>query len=185
MGGGNVALAVVLTALSSLITVFTIPLLLSWVIPFFLRHAKDVPNVPAGSTMLQLVRITVLPVAVGMFVRQFAPTAAKAVAGWLRPLSLIVLVGVIGFAVFANLEMVLQNLVAVGPAMWTLNIAATLVGLGLATAIRADRRDALTIAIEVGVHNATLAIFLTLTVLGSLPLAVSQNIYGLVMIMKR
>jgi bile acid:Na+ symporter, BASS family len=81
------------------------------------------------------------------------------------------------------LEMVLQNLVGVGPAMWTLNVAATLVGLGMARAINADRRDALTIAIEVGVHNATLAIFLTLTVLGSLPLAVSQNIYGLVMIM--
>ena len=41
----------------------------------------------------------------------------------------------------------------------------------------------MTLAIETGVQNVTLAIFLTLTVLGSLPLAVTQNIYGVVMIL--
>ena len=40
----------------------------------------------------------------------------------------------------------------------------------------------MTLAIETGVQNVTLAIFLTLTVLGSLPLAVTQNIYGVVML---
>lgn len=41
----------------------------------------------------------------------------------------------------------------------------------------------MTLAIETGVQNATLALFLTLTVLGSLPLAVTQNIYGVVMLL--
>ena len=40
----------------------------------------------------------------------------------------------------------------------------------------------MTLGIEVGVHNVTLAIFITLTVLNSLPLAVTQNIYGIVML---
>ena len=43
----------------------------------------------------------------------------------------------------------------------------------------------MTLAIETSVQNVTLAIFLTLTVLGSLPLAVTQNIYGVVMILER
>ena len=49
--------------------------------------------------------------------------------------------------------------------------------------IGANARDSMTLAIETGVQNVTLAIFLTLTVLGSLPLAVTQNIYGVVMIL--
>jgi BASS family bile acid:Na+ symporter len=41
----------------------------------------------------------------------------------------------------------------------------------------------MTLSIETSVQNVTLSIFLTLTVLGSLPLAVTQNIYGVVMIL--
>ena len=40
----------------------------------------------------------------------------------------------------------------------------------------------MTLSIETGVQNVTLAIFLTTSVLGSLPLAVTQNIYGVIMI---
>ena len=56
-------------------------------------------------------------------------------------------------------------------------------GLLLGRLIGAAPRDAMTLSIETGVQNVTLAIFLTLTVLGSLPLAVTQNIYGVVMIL--
>jgi len=93
-----------------------------------------------------------------------------------------VLVAVIAFAVGVSLDMVLANLLSAGPAIWVLNAAAMAVGLGLARLIRADRANAMTLAIEVGVHNVTLATFLTLTVLDNLPLAVTQNIYGVVMI---
>ena len=79
-------------------------------------------------------------------------------------------------------EMVWHNLLGVGPAVWVLNAAAMAVGLLLGRAIGADSRDSMTLAIEVGVHNVTLAVFLTLTVLDSLPLALTQNIYGVVML---
>jgi bile acid:Na+ symporter, BASS family len=183
VGRGNVALAVVLTALSSLITVFTIPVLLAWALPFFLGGGRDVPALSIPGTILQLIQITVLPIAAGMIGRRFAPDVAAKVERWLRPTSLVVLIGVIAFSVAISLDMVLDNLVAAGPAIWTLNVAAMGVGLLLARAIGASQRDSMTIGIEVGVQNATLAIFLTLTVLGSLPLAVTQNIYGVVMVL--
>ena len=179
---GNVALAVVLTALSSIVTVFSIPVLLQW----GLRHfglEGTVPALSVADTMLQLARITVLPVAVGMLVCRFAPAAARKMSGWLRPVSMIVLFGVIAFAVGVSAEMVLANLLSAGPAVWTMNIAAMAVGLGIGRACGVGSRDAMTLAIEVGVQNVTLATFLTLTVLGSLPLAVTQNIYGVAMIL--
>jgi BASS family bile acid:Na+ symporter len=79
--------------------------------------------------------------------------------------------------------MVLQNVLAVAPAIYALNLAATGTGLLIGRAMRASRRDAMTLAIETGVQNATLAIFLTLTVLDSLPLAVTQNVYGVIMLL--
>jgi BASS family bile acid:Na+ symporter len=182
VGRGNVALAVVLTALSSLITVFTIPLLLSWAVQHFAVDG-EIPDLSISGTIMQLVRITVLPIIVGMVVRRFAPDFAARMSRWLRPTSLIVMIGVIGFSVLVSLEMVLLNLVRAGPAIWTLNVAATAAGLLIAKVIGANDRDSMTLAIEVGVHNVTLAIFITLTVLDSLPLAVMQNIYGVVMLL--
>lgn len=181
VGRGNIALAVVLTALSSLITVFSIPVLLSWALPHF-AVGGTIPTLSIPDVMLQLVRITVLPIAIGMAVRRFLPVLAERASRWLRPVSLIVLIAVIAFAVGVSLDMVLANIVGAGPAILLLNVAAMAAGLGIARLIGAGSADAMTLAIEVGVHNVTLATFLTLTVLDSLPLAVTQNIYGVVMI---
>jgi len=183
VGRGNVALAVVLTALSSLVTVFSIPLLLSWALPWFLAEGGGtVPTLSIPTTIRQLATITLIPVVVGMIVRRFLPGFADRLVPVLRPVAFIILVGVIVFAVAISAEMVLGNLVAVGPAIWVLNATAMLVGWLLGKTIGANRRDSMTLGIEVGVHNVTLAIFLTQTVLHSLPLALTQNVYGVVML---
>jgi len=78
---------------------------------------------------------------------------------------------------------VLDNLLGATPAIYALNVAAMAFGLLLGRTIGVGARDAMTLAIETGVQNVTLAIFLTLTVLDNLSLAVTQNIYGVVMIL--
>ena len=184
VGRGNVALAVVLTALTSLVTVFTIPLILSWAVPWFLTGGgREVPALSVPGVILQLVRITLLPIVAGMIVKHFRPDLAARLARWLRPTAFVILVIVIGFSVIVSLEMVLDNLVRATPAILALNLAAMAFGLLLGRLLGANARDSMTLAIETGVQNVTLAIFLTLTVLGSLPLAVTQNIYGVVMIL--
>jgi bile acid:Na+ symporter, BASS family len=57
------------------------------------------------------------------------------------------------------------------------------IGLGLAALIGLDRNDQLTIAIEVGIHNATMATFLSLTILGDIALAITPTIYGVIMLL--
>ena len=183
VGRGNVALAIVLTALSSLVTVFTIPFLLSWALPWFLAASREVPSLSIPTTMLQLVTITVLPVAAGMLLRHFRAELAERMVPWLRPTAFVVLVAVIALSVAVSLEMVLANLAGAGPAIFVLNLAGMAAGLAIGRAIGVDLRNAMTLAIEIGVQNVTLAIFLTLNVLNSLPLAVTQNIYGVVMLL--
>jgi len=183
VGRGNVALAIVLTALTSLVTVFSIPFLLSWALPFFLDGQGEVPELSIPTVMIQLITLTVLPVTAGMVLGHFRPKTAERMTVWLRPTAFIVLVAVIALSVAVSLDMVLRNLAAAGPAMWLLNIAGMIAGLAIGRAIGVDRRDSMTLAIEIGVQNVTMAIFLTLTVLDSLPLAVTQNIYGVLMLL--
>jgi bile acid:Na+ symporter, BASS family len=184
VGRGNVALAVVLTALSSLVTVFTIPIVLSWAVPWFLAGGDaTVPTLSVPAMILQLARITLLPIVAGMIVKRFFPDLAARMARWLRPTAFVIVVVVIAFSVAVSANMVLDNLVGATPAIYALNLAAIGFGLLLGRAIGAGARDSMTLAIETSVQNVTLAIFLTLTVLGSLPLAVTQNIYGVVMIL--
>jgi BASS family bile acid:Na+ symporter len=179
VGRGNVALAVVLTALSSIVTVFTIPIVLSWAVPYYLGGSGSAaPTLSVPALILQLAEITLIPIALGMAVKRFAPDLAARLAKGLRPVAFVVVVAVIALSVAVSYEMVLRNLVRATPAIYALNLAA----MGFGLLLGAQARDAMTLAIETGVQNVTLAIFLTLTVLNNLSLAVTQNIYGIVMI---
>ncbi len=178
----NVALAVVLTTVSSLITVFTIPPLMNWALSHYFV-AGEVPPLSVPRTMLQLAQMTLAPILAGMLLRHLWPAAAARLSVWLRPASLIVLIAVIGFAVLVSLDLVLKNLLYAGPAAYLLNAASMALGLGIAWLLRLDRNDSLTVAIEVGIHNATMATFLSLSVLKEMSLAITPTIYGIIMVL--
>ena len=184
VGRGNVALAVVLTALSSLVTVFTIPLLLSWALPWFLAEGGGtVPSLSIPTTIRQLATITLIPVVVGMLVRRFLPDFADRLVPVLRPVAFVILVGVIVFAGRDQRRDGARQPRRRRPGH--LGAERDRDGWSAGCSARRSaptRRDSMTLAIEIGVHNVTLAIFLTLTVLHSLPLALTQNVYGVVML---
>lgn len=177
----NVALAVTLTALTSILTVVTIPIMISLALNYYFAEGTA-PTLPILDTILQLVKMTALPVSLGMLIRLWKPALAERLVVWLRPVSVIILVCVILFSVIISADLVMANLVTAGPAAWALNVCAMAAGLGIARLARLDRKDSLTIAIEVGVHNATMATFLTLSVLNSWELAITPTIYGVLMI---
>lgn len=177
----NVALAVVLTSVSSLITVFTIPVLLNWALGHFALQGQ-VPPLSVPKTMLQLAQMTVVPVAAGMAIRYFRPAAAERLTPWLRPASLVVLVAVIGFSLLVSARLVLDNLLYAGPAAFVLNATSMALGVAIARLLRLNRPDTLTVAIEVGIHNATMATFLSLSILKDIALAITPTIYGAIMV---
>ena len=67
---GNIGLSVTLTALASLITVFTIPIILSKAIAYFTGSTDVIIELPVIQTMLQILVITVIPVSIGMVIRK-------------------------------------------------------------------------------------------------------------------
>jgi BASS family bile acid:Na+ symporter len=178
----NVALAVVLTTASSLVTVFTIPVLMNWALGHYFT-AGEIPTLSVPGTMIQLGEMTLVPVLAGMMLRKMKPDLAARLTVWLRPAAMIVLVAVIGFSVLVSLQLVIANLLRAGPAAYALNVGSMTLGLALSALLGLDRRDRLTVTIEVGIHNATMATFLSLSVLKDVSLAITPTIYGIIMIL--
>jgi BASS family bile acid:Na+ symporter len=118
-----------------------------------------------------------------MALRWWKTEWADRVTVWLRPASLVVLIAVILFSVFVSLDLVLQNLLRAAPAAFVLNVASMGVGLAIATVLGLARQDKLTVGIEVGIHNATMATFLSLSILNDVALAITPTIYGIIMVL--
>ena len=72
---GNVALSITLTAISSLVTVFTIPLVVNWSMQQFLGEAVTL-RLPFAQTVLQIAVITLIPVSLGLVLQAKAPGVA-------------------------------------------------------------------------------------------------------------
>ncbi|MFC3051570.1 bile acid:sodium symporter family protein [Kordiimonas pumila] len=178
----NVALSVSLTVISSLVTIVTIPILMGVILDHYLGSG-DAPPFSPLNTFMKLFQMTVIPVALGMVLRRFLNAFADRLVIWLRPVALIVLVSVIGFSLYASADLLLDNITTAGPAAFVLNISALLGGYLLARAGGLNEQDRMTVSIEVGVQNATVATFLTLTVLDDMALAITPTLYGLIMIL--
>lgn len=178
---GDVALSVTLTACASLVTILSTPLLIGLGLAYFYAGG-EAPVLDVGKTIGRLLQMTVAPVAVGMAVRHWRAGLADRLIHYLRPVSVIILVLVILFSVVISLDLLLDNLRRAGPVIYALNLLAMGCGLLLARLARLRDDEALTLAVEVGVQNATMATFFSLSVLNDWQLAIVPTMYGCVML---
>ena len=177
---GNVALAVTLTVISALATFLSVPLLVNLALDVFGGEAREI-RLPVGETIKHLAFLVLLPVTIGMAVRRFAPTFAQKIEPTVGKFALMLLLVIIAALVYVERAMFADMLTKVGPAALTLGCAAIGLGFLLGRACGLVLRDAITVGMEVGVQNATLAIVIALTLLQSPQVALPAAIYGLLM----
>jgi bile acid:Na+ symporter, BASS family len=160
---GDTALSITMTATSSVAAVITVPLFLKLAVDHFGASGLDT-HVSVVGVVARVLLITVLPLSLGMWLRARRAQVVAAVGGALRKgaiaLFLVVVVGVI----IAEQDRVLDNLGAVAAAAITLNVAAMASSFTIARLARLDNRQATAIAMELGIHNATLAIAIGATI---------------------
>ncbi len=180
---GDVALSVSLTAVISLLSIVTVPILAAWSIDHFMGEAAPKVSISALATALFL--ITTLPVAIGVAIRHFARGFAIWVDGPLSTLASILFVLIVAAALAGNWQFFIQNLSSIGAALIALNVALLLIGLGLARIANLTWSEAKTISVETGIQNSamgiTLAALITGTTTGFSPLAVPAAVYGITM----
>lgn len=157
LAGGRVALSVTMTAVSSVAAVITVPLFLSVAIDRFdARGLTD--DVEMLGVVARVFAITIIPLAIGMAIRARAPEWVEAHGAQMKRAALIAFVLVVVGAVASEWELVTDNFTSVALAALTLNVVAMALSFTIARAARLSNPDATAIALELGVHNGTLAI---------------------------
>ena len=160
---GDTALSITMTAISSLAAVVTVPLFLELSTDHFGAAGLD-GDIDMLGVVARVLLITVVPLALGMFLRANDPQRVDEVQGTVRKVALGIFLAVVVGVIVAENDLVLDNIGAVAPAVITLNIAAMAISFTIARLARLDDRQATAIAIELGVHNSTLAIAVGATI---------------------
>lgn len=153
---GDVALSVSMTALSSIAAVVTVPLYLGLAVAHF--DAGVDSDVGIGGVALTVLLITVVPLAIGMAVRARNPDWAQANEGRAKVVALVAFVGVIIAASTSELETIADNFAEVAAAALLLNLLAMGCSFAIARAAKLDLPQCTAVALELGVHNGTVAI---------------------------
>lgn len=180
---GDVALSVTLTALSSVVTLLTIPVVMESAARFVSLHTDLTIGLPAGKLLMQNIVMLFLPMAAGALFRRFRPAAAARCAARLKRFAFpaLMLLAAVFFLQYART--IFENLGLLGLASLVLILAAMSVGGVLARAFRLGAAERRTILIEVGMQNAAQAIAIATSpfLFGSGEMAVPAIVYALVM----
>jgi BASS family bile acid:Na+ symporter len=177
---GDVALSVTLTAVSSIVTVFTIPLFTNLALQHFLGESAAIA-LPIGTTTLQIFLITLLPTVIGMAIRYQFPGTARRLERQMSRLAAGLLALVIVLLLIKEGSKLPGFLVQVGVGVLLLNLVAMLTGFLAGKVFRLPLAQQICIAIEVGIQNGTLAIAITAGLLNNPDMAVPAAIYSLLM----
>ncbi|WP_100656726.1 bile acid:sodium symporter family protein [Alteromonas flava] len=174
----NLALSITLTAITTLICVFTTPLIIQFSLHYF---GVDSPNFSLINTTLGLIVISLIPVLLGLFVRHKAPVFAQRQEPVFRKLAVIFMIAMIAGISWQERTMLMESFPRVFVITLTLNILATLLGVIIAKLVFLSPRDATTLGIEIGTQNASMAILITLTFLDDPSYAIACGVYGVTM----
>ncbi|GGP75558.1 hypothetical protein GCM10009410_04650 [Shewanella ulleungensis] len=177
----DVALSVTMTAVASLLTVFTIPVVLNYSLIHFMGEGSEF-QLPIMATMISLMKLTIVPIAVGMLIRRYAPKVAESTQVHVSRFGILFLTLLIIFLTYIQQDIVIPALIAAGPVSIILNISTMLLGYYTSKWFGLNFAQRTSITIEVGLQNSTLSMFMALTLLANYKMSFTPAIYTLTML---
>jgi BASS family bile acid:Na+ symporter len=175
---GDVALNITLTAINTVIAVVTLPLITGFAIAWFDR--QDDVSMPLVE-IVKVFALILLPVGIGMLVNHRAPGFARRMDKAVRIGSAVILAILVLGILLDQLENVGDYLADVGLVTALFCAISLVVGYAVPKAFGVTGPQAIASSMEVGVHNATLAIFVAVEVLDEVEISVPAAVYSLVM----
>ena len=182
LGNGDTALCIALTAISSTVKVFSIPIIVNIAIQQYMPDSEQA-QLNVLDSIIKILVIMIVPALLGMFVKakseKFAERAQKPV----KILSAIFLVLVIAVAVYKERVNIAEYFVIAGPAALLLNLAGMTIGFYLPKIFHLPVKQQVTISIETSIQNGTLAIAIASSplMLNNTTMAVPAAVYSLIM----
>ncbi len=177
---GDVALSVTLTAVTSFITIFTVPLVTYLALDYFLA-AGTAPDLPVLQLMGMLAFLTVIPVALGMAIRHKWSTGASRVIEVLRWVTFLFLLILIVTGSLLAIDVLKQYFLQTAGVVLSLNLLSMAMGFGLGRLFKLSVAKSIAITYEVGVQNISLASLVMLTVLQNREYFIVAVVYAAIM----
>ncbi|NQU82318.1 MAG: bile acid:sodium symporter [Bacteroidetes bacterium] len=175
-----IALSVTLTALSSFITILTIPFIVNFALTHFLDEGQMI-RLDVIETIMRIFVIIVIPICIGMIIRRFKEDFALKMAKPVRKASGFVMALVIIGIVIKERENLIPYFQQAGIVALLLNITTMMVGYYSSKLFNIKNKRAISISIESGIQNGTLAITIAVVLLGNSEFAITPAIYSLLM----
>lgn len=182
---GDTALSISLTAISSLITIITIPFIINFSLEAILGTSSKSIQLPFGPTVFNIFKLTALPVLIGMYIKYKFPLfseKSKSAISWGS-----------GIVIILALVLMIMKLEEIGDSWYfikasflgviLLNVATLSVGYFSAKSLKISTKQAATIAIESGMQNNVLGMTIALSagLLNEPKMAATAGVYGVVM----
>ena len=177
---GDTALSISLTAIISVVSVFTIPFIVNFSLGHFLG-ATEAVQLPIAKTIVGIFLITTVPVMIGMSIKQFFPILTKNFEVMARRIATVLFVIVVLGAIMKERAHLVAYFSEVGPIALALNVVMMIVSFYLARFFSLNRKQGIAISLECGLQNGTLAIVIAGTMLGNLTMMMPAAIYSILM----
>jgi len=176
---GDVALNITLTAINSLLSLLALPFIIGFSLQYFMGADQTIP--PPFKKIMEVGLIILIPVAIGMILRHRFPPLAEKLEKPMRVFSIALLMLLVAAAAAQQWDVLASNFAVVGVVCLVFNLISMAIGYFVPLAAKLSEKQAIAIAMEIGIHNGTLAIFIAFNVLGNGAMAIPAAIYSLIM----
>ena len=177
---GDVALSISLTAVISLISVISVPFIVFTSIEL-LNYDLVSENLSILSIAVKMFLVVTLPVIIGMFIRKFAKNFIDAKVKLIQNISVILFIVALFGAIYQELDNVESYFAQAGKVTLILNILMMFLGYMMAKFFASGVPQKKCIALETGLQNGTLAIFVATQLFDETIFVIPSATYALIM----
>ena len=179
--GGDVALSISLTAVISLISIITVPFVI-----FTSADLFGITNISTNISMLgialKMVLVVTIPVILGMVIRKFADNFIASKVEIFNKLNIIFFIIFFIAAFYEERENIISFIMQAGFIALILNITMMIIAYYIAKTFASGIKQRKCIALECGLQNGTLALFVSTQIFGSdILYAIPTGAYALIM----
>jgi bile acid:Na+ symporter, BASS family len=179
LANGDIALNVSLTAINSVLTIFTLPFIVNFSISHFMQSGDVVPM--QIKEVLEVFAIVLVPVGCGMMLKSKFSKRSAIVEKYGKVVPAVFLVTLIIGAIIKERENIADSMQQIGLAVLALNLISMTIGYFVPRLFKLEKKQAIAIGMEIGIHNCMLAMFVASTVLKNTEMTFPAAIYTIVM----
>ena len=176
---GDVALNISLTAINSVLSIFILPLIVNLSLNHFMDSGQYVPL--QFKKVIEVFAIMLLPVSIGMLVNKLLPGFSVKIHKLVKVVSVLVLIIIIVAILIKENEVLSSNFKNLGLPLLIFNLFSILLGYFIPRLMRIEKKQSISISMEIGIHNGTLAIYVALSVLHNAAMSIPPAIYSILM----